>query len=107
MSPLHGRQAVLLKYSSQNCGSTSIAYVDVDVDQLRALPATVEQGSLDVAARVLHVTPSAPRRPTPPRPPAACSPALAGLPGPAGAARGAPTAAAAPGPVRRDADPDG
>jgi LysR family transcriptional regulator (chromosome initiation inhibitor) len=59
MSRPHGRQAVLLKYSSQNCGSVSIAYVDVDVDQLRALAAAVEQGSLDAAARVLHVTPSA------------------------------------------------
>jgi LysR family transcriptional regulator (chromosome initiation inhibitor) len=33
--------------------------VQVDVDQLRALAAAVEHGSLDAAARVLHVTPSA------------------------------------------------
>jgi LysR family transcriptional regulator (chromosome initiation inhibitor) len=36
-----------------------VAYVDVDVDQLRALAAAVEHGSLDAAARVLQVTPSA------------------------------------------------
>jgi LysR family transcriptional regulator (chromosome initiation inhibitor) len=33
--------------------------VNVEVDQLRALAAAVEHGSLDAAARVLHVTPSA------------------------------------------------
>jgi LysR family transcriptional regulator, chromosome initiation inhibitor len=33
--------------------------VDVDLDQLRALAAAVEHGSLDAAAQVLHVTPSA------------------------------------------------
>jgi len=33
--------------------------VDPDLDQLRALAAAVEHGSLDAAARVLHVTPSA------------------------------------------------
>jgi LysR family transcriptional regulator, chromosome initiation inhibitor len=33
--------------------------VEVDLDQLRALVAAVERGSLDAAARVLHVTPSA------------------------------------------------
>jgi LysR family transcriptional regulator (chromosome initiation inhibitor) len=33
--------------------------VDVDLDQVRALAAAVEHGSLDAAARVLHVTPSA------------------------------------------------
>jgi LysR family transcriptional regulator, chromosome initiation inhibitor len=33
--------------------------VDVDLDQLRALASAVEHGSLDAAARVLHVTPSA------------------------------------------------
>ena len=36
-----------------------MAHVDVDLDQLRALAAAVEHGSLDAAARVLHVTPSA------------------------------------------------
>jgi LysR family transcriptional regulator, chromosome initiation inhibitor len=33
--------------------------VDLDLDQLRTLAAIVDQGTLDAAARVLHVTPSA------------------------------------------------
>ena len=33
--------------------------MDIDLDQLRALAAAVEHGSLDAAAGVLHVTPSA------------------------------------------------
>ena len=36
-----------------------VGVTDLDLGQLRALAAVVDQGSLDAAARVLHVTPSA------------------------------------------------
>ncbi|MEO6593738.1 MAG: LysR family transcriptional regulator ArgP [Planctomycetota bacterium] len=48
-----------MKSSSCFVWCISIANVEIDLSQLRALAAVVDEGSFDAAATVLHVTPSA------------------------------------------------
>jgi LysR family transcriptional regulator, chromosome initiation inhibitor len=48
-----------MKTSSGYSGCISIAHVTIDLPQLRALAAVVDEGSFDAAARALHITPSA------------------------------------------------
>jgi LysR family transcriptional regulator (chromosome initiation inhibitor) len=48
-----------MQSSSCPCTGISITVVDLDLSQLRALSAAVAEGTLEGAARALHVTPSA------------------------------------------------